>query len=98
MLARRRIDVGVAGFTELMILLTEHSADPGEVPVAIETDKNLLVVALQAAGFTVFPINPRAVARYRERYSQAGRSPTQATQPSWPTSCGPTGTCTGRCP
>lgn len=33
---------------------------------------NLLVVALADAGFTVYPINPRAVARYRERHGQAG--------------------------
>ena len=43
------------------------------MPVAIETDKNLIVVALQAAGLTVFPINPRAVARYRERHGQSGK-------------------------
>jgi len=30
------------------------------------------VVALQAAGLTVYAINPRAVARYRERSAQAG--------------------------
>jgi hypothetical protein len=71
-LARARIDTGVPGFTELMGLLTEHAEDPASVPVAIETDKNLLVVALQAAGLTVYPINPRAVARYRERHSQSG--------------------------
>jgi transposase InsO family protein len=40
--------------------------------VAIKTDKNLLVAALQAAGFTVYAINPRAVVRYRERSAQAG--------------------------
>jgi hypothetical protein len=34
------------------------------VPIAWETDKNLLVVALQTAGFTVFAINPLAVACY----------------------------------
>jgi hypothetical protein len=36
--------------------------------VAIETDKGLLVAALRAAGFVVYAINPRAVARYRERH------------------------------
>jgi transposase len=30
------------------------------------------VTALAEAGFTVYPINPRAVARYRERHGQAG--------------------------
>jgi transposase len=78
LLARRRIDVGMSGFTELVGLLTELAdsqpvQDVLTVPVAIETDKNLLVVALQAAGFTVYPINPLAVARYRERHGQSGK-------------------------
>src|ERR1700755_1873916 len=54
--ARARIGADAAGFTALMALLAEHTpadADTTSVPVAIETDKNLLVVALQAAGFTV---------------------------------------------
>ncbi len=72
-LGRRRIDTGVTGFSELMSLLAEHAEDPSSVPVAIETDKNLIVVALQAAGLAVFAINPRAVARYRERYGQSGK-------------------------
>jgi len=72
-LDRRRIETGLAGFTELMALLAEHSDDPASVPVAIETDKNLIVVALQAAGVPVFAINPRAVARYRERHGQSGK-------------------------
>ncbi|MBO1766700.1 IS110 family transposase [Allobranchiibius sp. GilTou38] len=71
-LARRRIDTGVRGFTELEELFALHSHDPAAVPVAIETDKNLLVVALHAAGHPVYAINPRAVARYRERHGQAG--------------------------
>ena len=56
-----------------MGLLAEHADDPASVPVAIETDKNLIVTALQAAGLTVFAINPRAVARYRERHGQSGK-------------------------
>jgi transposase len=71
-LARARIDTGVAGFGMLLELIAEHSGSPNETPVAIETDKSLVVVALVAAGFTVYPINPRAVARYRERYEQSG--------------------------
>ena len=72
-LGRRRIETGLAGFTELMSLLAEHSDDPASVPVAIETDKNLIVAALQAAGVPVFDINPRAVTRYRERHGQSGK-------------------------
>lgn len=71
-LARTRIDANVAGFTHLLELVAEHGGSPEETPIAIETDKNLIVVALAGAGFTVYPINPRAVARYRERHGQAG--------------------------
>jgi len=71
-LAKLRIDTGMTGFTALLALLAEHVADPAAVPVAIESEKVLLVPALQAAGVTVYPINPRAVARYRERTGQAG--------------------------
>jgi hypothetical protein len=56
-----------------MATLAEHVEDPTAVPLAIETDKNLIVVALQAAGLTIYPINPRAVARYRERHGQSGK-------------------------
>lgn len=67
-----RIDTGAAGLTQLLAMIAECGGAPGQTPIALETDKNLLVVALQAAGFEVYPINPRAVARYRERLGQAG--------------------------
>ena len=69
---RARIDTGAGGFNELLGLIAENGGTPEDTPIAIETDKNLLVVALADAGFTVYPINPRAVARYRERLGQAG--------------------------
>lgn len=71
-IAKARIGVGAAGFSELLNLIAENGGSPDQTPVAIETDKNLIVVALAGAGFTVYPINPRAVARYRERHGQAG--------------------------
>ena len=70
--ARCRIDTGAQGFNELLALIAEHGGTAEDTPVALETDKNLIVVALADAGFTVYPVNPRAVARYRERHSQAG--------------------------
>jgi transposase len=70
--ARGRITTDAAGFAALLELFAEHGADPADTPVALETDKNLLVIALSGAGFVVYPINPRAVARYRERHHQAG--------------------------
>jgi hypothetical protein len=42
------------------------------VPVAIETPRSLLVARLRAAR-RVCPVNPMAVARYRDRRSVAGR-------------------------
>ena len=57
----------------MLALIAEHGGSVEDKPVAIETDKNLLVVAAAEAGFTVYPINPRAVVRYRERHGQAGR-------------------------
>jgi transposase len=72
-LARARIAEDVAGFSQLLALLAEHgNGEAASIDIAIETDKGLLVAALVAAGFTVFPINPRAAARYRERHAQAG--------------------------
>jgi transposase len=71
-LARSRIDTDAAGFSMLLALIAEHGGGPDDTPIAVETDKNLIVVALVEAGFVVYPINPRAVARYRERYGQAG--------------------------
>lgn len=71
--ARRRIDTGVAGFTELLAVIAENGGGPGYTPVAIETDKNLILAAFARAGFTIYPINPRSAARYRERFYQSGR-------------------------
>lgn len=70
--ARARVGTDVAGFAAVVEPIAEHGGCSEATPVAIETDKNLLVVALAGAGFTVYPINPRAVARYRDRHSQAG--------------------------
>jgi transposase len=42
------------------------------VMVGIETDRGLWVMALRAAGYTVYAINPRQVARYRERRGTSG--------------------------
>ena len=71
-LACARIDTGATGFNALLGLIAEHGGSPEDTPIAIETDKNLLVTALAGAGFTVYPINPRAVARYRERHGVSG--------------------------
>ena len=51
---------------------TKRVSLTADTPIAVETDKNLMVIALVEVGFAVYPINPRAVARYRERHGQAG--------------------------
>ena len=73
LLASRRISDDAAGLAALLELLAEHgdsAEDP--IPVAIETPRGLLVACLRATGRQVYPINPMAVARYRDRHSVAG--------------------------
>lgn len=79
-LAKTRTTDDLSGFTALCQVLADavasaQSAEPvsGFVPVdvAIETDRGLLVAALRAAGHRVWSINPKAVDRYRDRYSSS---------------------------
>ena len=74
LLARRRIGDDAAGLAALLELLADYGDSPGDlIPVAIETPRGLLVACLRATGRPVYPINPMAVARYRDRHSVAGR-------------------------
>ena len=74
LLARRRISDDAAGLAQLPALLAEHGDTPDDlIPVAIETPRGLLVACLRATGRQVCPVNPMAVARYRDRHSVAGR-------------------------
>ena len=74
-LARRRLPEGVAGLAALHALVADHldeADEPDQVLVGIETDRGPWVQALIAAGYTVYPINPLQVARYRERHGVGG--------------------------
>ena len=74
LVAKRRITESLDGFAELATLLAEAGDEAEQpIPVAIETPRGLLVAALRAAGRPVYPINPLAVARYRERTSVSGK-------------------------
>ena len=74
LLARRRISDDAAGLSQLLELLAEHGdTGDGQIPVAIETPRGLLTACLRATGRKVYPINPMAVSRYRDRHSAAGR-------------------------
>jgi transposase len=73
LLARRRISDDAAGLAQLLGLLAEHGDTPDDpIPVAIETPRGLLVACLHATGRKVYPINPMAVARYRDRHTVSG--------------------------
>jgi hypothetical protein len=74
-LGRARLAEGVAGLARLHELIAgfagqDTSAD--QVLVGIETDRGPWVAALVAAGYRVFAVNPRQVARYRERHGTSG--------------------------
>ncbi len=74
LLARQRIGDDAPGLARLLELLAEHGdSEENPVPVAIETPRGLLVACLRATGRKVYPVNPMAVARYRDRHSVAGR-------------------------
>ena len=65
-LVRRRLPEGVEGLAALHALIADHldeDAEPDQVIVGIETDRGPWVQALIAAGYTVYAINPRQVAR-----------------------------------
>lgn len=71
-LTHGRVSHGVEGVACLHAMLAEHVDEPDDVVVGIEIDRGLLVRALVAAGYRVYAINPRAVARYRDRHSVSG--------------------------
>jgi transposase len=74
LLAHQRVSDDAAGLARLLDLLAQHGDTPDDpVPVAIETPRGLLVACLRATGRPVYPVNPMAVARYRDRHSIAGR-------------------------
>jgi hypothetical protein len=74
-ISAERIGNDAAGLARLLELLAVHDPAPEHLEVAIETSRGLLVAGLRAAGRTVFPINPLAVSRYRDRYrSSRGKS------------------------
>lgn len=72
-MAKRRIGDSADGFAALMAMLAQAGEDNQDdpIPVAIETQRGLLVAALRETGRTVYTINPMAVARYREHHSAA---------------------------
>ena len=74
LVAKRRINESLEGIAELTAMFAAAGDSAEEpIPVAIETPRGLLVAVLRAAGRPIYPINPLAVARYRERTSVSGK-------------------------
>jgi transposase len=73
-LAKARLAEGLAGVAQFHELVAQHmgDAESDHVAIGIETDRGPWVIALIAAGYRVFAINPLQVARYRERQSVSG--------------------------
>jgi transposase len=74
-LGRARLAEGAAGvarFHELIGRFADPDAGPDQVVIGIETDRGPWVAALIAAGYGVYAVNPRQVARYRERHGTSG--------------------------
>ena len=73
-LARVRLKEGAAGMSRLHAMIGEHAGDDDELVVRVgtETDRGLWVMALAAAGYEVFAINPLQTSRYRDRHQVSG--------------------------
>ena len=77
-LARRRLPEGVDGiarFHELVASCLGEDAepDPARIVVVIETGRGPWVKALAAAGYRVYPANPRQAARHKETVAVPGK-------------------------
>jgi Transposase len=74
LIAKWRIAESLDGLAEFTAMLAAAGDSAEElIPVAIETPRGLLVAVLRATGRPIYPINPLAVARYRERTSVSGK-------------------------
>jgi transposase len=74
-IARARVPEGIGGISRLHELIGANlpeDAGPEQVAIGIETDKGPWVQALVAAGYSVYAVNPRQAARYRERHGTSG--------------------------
>ncbi|RTL61612.1 MAG: IS110 family transposase [Pseudonocardiaceae bacterium] len=74
-LSKARLPEGVTGIAKLHQLIGEHAPHdmkPAQVLIGIETDRGPWVTALVAADYTIYAVNPRQVARFRERHAMAG--------------------------
>lgn len=77
-LARRRLPEGADGIARFHELAAscwgeEGEPDPAQVVVVIETDRGPWVKTLAAAGYRVYPANPKQAARHKETIAVSGK-------------------------
>jgi hypothetical protein len=77
-LARRRLPEGADGMARFHELAASCWGEDGEpapsqIAVVIETDRGPWVKALAAAGYRVYPVNPKRAARHKETVSSSGK-------------------------
>ena len=77
-LARRRLPEGVGGLARFHEVVASCLGEDGEpdaaqVIVVIETDRGPWVKALAAAGYRVYPVNPKQAARHKETIANSGK-------------------------
>ena len=61
-----------SGVEELFERIRYFVKDQKQALFALETSKGLLIDSILDAGYTVYPINPKSVDRYRDRYKVSG--------------------------
>ena len=69
---RGRVAHDPDGIEHLREQIASHEGDPTRVAVGIETSRGLLVGTLVEAGYVVYPINPKAAERFRDRRKPSG--------------------------
>ena len=69
---RGRVAHDPDGIERLREQIASHESDPARVAVGIETSRGLLVGALVEAGYVVYPFNPKAAERFRDRRKPSG--------------------------
>jgi len=71
-LAKFRIEHDYQGFQNLLDKIQKLEKDKTKVAVSIETSNGLVVEYLLDSGYTIYPVNPMAAERARDRYKVSG--------------------------
>jgi transposase len=70
--AELRVPNGASGLGALLKEIDQRQPDKTQVVVAVERPDGPFVSGLLDAGYTIYPINPKAMERYRERFALGG--------------------------